>query len=220
MKKIKINNRFRNKFIMTFRNLKDLKQYLINKKLEIILLAIILIILLLWNIDNKMIIFTIFLSFLLLYAWQSGLIRTGLKHLKINKRNLKKKKLEIILLAIILILLLLWQFKIESIVLLLLFFSFLFFKWDSRFIASMALLSLASCPFLLIFKKEPAAEQMAIYAYYFLVMTVVLQIVEYKRQPGDFEKIDKEKEKTESKTENKKKNKLKPKTKVKVKRKS
>jgi len=47
-----------------------------------------------------------------------------------------------------------------------------FFLWD---------LSLASCPFLLSFKKDELAEKMAVYAYFFLVMTVVLQIVEYRR---------------------------------------
>ena len=160
----------------------NLKQYLINKKLEIILLTIILIVLLLWNFSNRVIIFTMLLSFILLYAWQGGFIKRILKHFKINKQNLKKRKLEIVLLLIILILLLMWGFKIESIILLMLFCFFLFFKYDSRYIAVMALMSLASCPFLLIFKKELAAEQMAIYAYYFLVMTVILQIAEYRRE--------------------------------------
>lgn len=163
--------------------LKNLK-YLTNKKLEIILLSIILIILLFWNVDKKIIIFTIFLSFILSRFFQIRFIQNSLREIKFKKirQDLKKKKLEIALLLIILILLLIWQFKIESIFLLLLFFSFLFFKYDSRYIAAMALMSLMTYPFLLIFKKEPAAEQMAIYAYYFLVMTVILQIAEYRRE--------------------------------------
>jgi|WetSurMetagenome_2_1015567.scaffolds.fasta_scaffold26477_2 hypothetical protein len=72
-----------------------------------------------------------------------------------------------------------WKLGIISGLLWLLFLSFLLFEWDSRVIAFLALISLASCPFLLILKKEAPAEQMAIYAYYFLVMTVVLQIIEY-----------------------------------------
>jgi hypothetical protein len=77
-----------------------------------------------------------------------------------------------------------WKLGIISGLLWLLFLSFLLFEWDSRVIAFLALVSLASCPFLLILKKEAPAEQMAIYAYYFLVMTVVLQIIEYASHRG------------------------------------
>jgi hypothetical protein len=70
----------------------------------------------------------------------------------------------------------------------LVFLSFLLFEWDSRIIAFLALIFLASCPFSLIFKREALAEQMAIYAYYFLIMTVVLQIIEYVGHPKDEER--------------------------------
>ncbi|MCG2809547.1 MAG: hypothetical protein L6275_04395 [Candidatus Portnoybacteria bacterium] len=60
--------------------------------------------------------------------------------------------------------------------------AFLFYRWDSRILAGSVLLCLASCPFLLMFKKDDIAEIMAIYAYYFLVMTVVLQIAEYRKE--------------------------------------
>ena len=53
---------------------------------------------------------------------------------------------------------------------------------ESRISASIALLFLISCPILLILKKEGIAETMAIYAYYFLVITVVTQIREYWRE--------------------------------------
>ncbi len=56
------------------------------------------------------------------------------------------------------------------------------FVIESRIAAGIALLFLTSCPILLIFKKEAMAEQMAIYAYYFLVITVVVQIREYLRE--------------------------------------
>jgi hypothetical protein len=92
-----------------------------------------------------------------------------------------KKKIYSIFL-IILFIILFWKISLTAAIFWNLFFIFLFFKYDSRYVAAMALMSLASCPFLLIFKKEPAAEQMAIYAYYFLVMTVVLQIAEYRRE--------------------------------------
>ncbi len=78
-----------------------------------------------------------------------------------------------------------WQLSLTAAIFWILFLSFLLYQWDSRDIALLALISLASCPFLLIFKKEALAEQMAIYAYYFLVITVVLQIVEYWGSPKD-----------------------------------
>ena len=53
---------------------------------------------------------------------------------------------------------------------------------ESRIAAAIALFFLASCPILLIYKKEGVAETMAIYAYYFLVITVVTQIREYMRE--------------------------------------
>jgi hypothetical protein len=59
--------------------------------------------------------------------------------------------------------------------------SFLFIL-DSRFAGGAALVLLASCPFLLIFKKDILAESAAVYAYYFLVITVLAQIRELKRE--------------------------------------
>ncbi|MDP2944307.1 MAG: hypothetical protein Q8N57_01875 [bacterium] len=59
--------------------------------------------------------------------------------------------------------------------------SFLFVL-DSRAAAGLALILLASCPFLLIFKKDILAESVAIYAYYFLIITVLTQIRELKKE--------------------------------------
>ncbi len=67
-----------------------------------------------------------------------------------------------------------------------LFLAFAFYDWDNRIIGVMALISLASCPFLLQFKKDASAEQMAVYAFFFLTMVVTLQLIEYKRHPELF----------------------------------
>lgn len=56
------------------------------------------------------------------------------------------------------------------------------FVLDSRIAAGIALLFLASVPFFLIEKKDGLAEIMAIYAYYFLVITVLTQIGEYRKE--------------------------------------
>ena len=53
-----------------------------------------------------------------------------------------------------------------------------FFILDSRLAASGALVFLVACPFLLILKRDAWAETAAIYAYYFLVITVLTQVRE------------------------------------------
>lgn len=73
-------------------------------------------------------------------------------------------------------------FSLKATALWFLFLMFLAYKWDSRIIAVLALISLVICPFLLIADKETVAEKIAIYAYYFLVMTVILQIMELVRE--------------------------------------
>lgn len=62
------------------------------------------------------------------------------------------------------------------------FFLFLVFMWESRIFIGLALMFLASCPFFLIFQRTSTSEQMANYAYYFLFLGVVLQLVEYIRE--------------------------------------
>jgi hypothetical protein len=59
--------------------------------------------------------------------------------------------------------------------------SFLFI-YNSRISAGIALAFLVFCPILLLFKKEGLAEDAAIYAYYFLIITVLTQIRELKRE--------------------------------------
>lgn len=49
-----------------------------------------------------------------------------------------------------------------------------FVSWSG----GLALFFLALCPFLLVFKKDALAEKSAIYAYYFLVISVILIIIE------------------------------------------
>jgi len=56
------------------------------------------------------------------------------------------------------------------------------FILESRIAAVIALLFLISCPVLLILKKAPFAEAMAVYAYYFLIITVATQLREYCRK--------------------------------------
>lgn len=59
---------------------------------------------------------------------------------------------------------------------------FLILKIDSRFLILPAILGLAYCPFLLMADQETFAESIAIYVYYFLVVGVLLQLVEFIRK--------------------------------------
>lgn len=63
-----------------------------------------------------------------------------------------------------------------------LFLAFLIYRWDNRILGAMAILLLVACPILLALSQQAWAEQVAVWAYFLLVMTVVLQIVEFKRE--------------------------------------
>jgi|WetSurMetagenome_2_1015567.scaffolds.fasta_scaffold245148_2 hypothetical protein len=52
---------------------------------------------------------------------------------------------------------------------------------ESRYLAMPALFFLVLTPFFLVFKQEAIAEQLAIYCYYFLIMTVMMGIYEVRK---------------------------------------
>lgn len=54
-------------------------------------------------------------------------------------------------------------------------------KWTSRISAFLALVLLASEPFLLALKKDAIAETLAVYAFYFLIITVTQEIISLKK---------------------------------------
>ena len=73
--------------------------------------------------------------------------------------------------------------------------AFLLYGWDNRYLGAAAILCLTACPMLLALDSslwwptidfEAAAESVAVYAFFFLVMTVVLQLVDLKRHPGEY----------------------------------
>lgn len=72
---------------------------------------------------------------------------------------------------------------------LMIFFAFLLIysikKYDSRIPIAFALLLLIISAFVLAYKNEALANQIAIYAYYYLVVGVLLQLIEYIRNPED-----------------------------------
>jgi hypothetical protein len=81
-----------------------------------------------------------------------------------------------------------WYVDIVSGFLWMLFLMFLIYRWDNRILGATAILLLVTCPLLLSVGLEPWAELMAVYAFFFLVMTITLQLVDLKRSnpiPGE-----------------------------------
>jgi len=99
------------------------------------------------------------------------------------KLVIKLPELKLSFLLIIIFCLILWLFNIEAAILISVFFAFLIYSWDSRILGGFAIILLLTCFVFMIFRKENIAETIAIYAYYFLVITMVLQIVEFKKHP-------------------------------------
>jgi len=63
-------------------------------------------------------------------------------------------------------------------------------RLEGRFSILGALIFLTMCPSLLIFKQEAVAEKAAIWAYMFLVVGVVQQLIEFKKKPKDLKDFD------------------------------
>lgn len=74
-----------------------------------------------------------------------------------------------------------WYVDIVSALLWMIFLMFLVYRWDNRILGAAAIVLLVACPILLSVGLEPWAELIAVYAFFFLVMTVTLQLVELKR---------------------------------------
>ena len=68
----------------------------------------------------------------------------------------------------------------------------LFFSIDSRIAAAAALILLALCPLFAVLKQEIRLENTAVYAYYFLLITVISQIKELLRETKTESSKDKE----------------------------
>lgn len=117
------------------------------------------------------------------------------KIIKIKEMLWEKKYFVLGLLVIFIILDLVMGFAAAISVALLI--VFLVFRWSSTYILFPALVSLLVCPFLEIVKADSLAEQMAIYAYFFLIVALVIRFVEFARDKEEnavedlvFEKIE------------------------------
>lgn len=96
--------------------------------------------------------------------------------------------LKIFIIAVVLIFAIYYEIEVIDFLILLYALMSILFILDSRYAAGAALVFLISCPFLIIFKEDAVAELSAIYAYYFLIITVIIQIRELKKE-GNNNKI-------------------------------
>ena len=78
-----------------------------------------------------------------------------------------------------------WYVDVVSALLWATFLAFLLYRWDSRILGVIAILLLVACPILLALDLQAWAEVAAVQAFFFLVMTVVLQLVELIRNPPE-----------------------------------
>jgi len=99
----------------------------------------------------------------------------------VKEINLKLKipDIKISIILIIVFCLSLWVFNWQVAIWFLILSAFLIYGWDSRILAGLAIFLFLICFFLMIIKKQEAAELLAIYVFYVLVMTVISQIGEY-----------------------------------------
>ena len=148
--------------------------------LEALLFIILSILAIFWVPDIESLGVVLLAYFLFVVTLNSKIVQSGLVR---GIADVRRDRASSVLLAIILALLIIWNFKIDSTVFIATFVAFLLYRWESRILAACALVSLIACPFLLMLGESAFAEQMAVYAYYFLVMTVALQIIEFKREP-------------------------------------
>jgi hypothetical protein len=93
--------------------------------------------------------------------------------------DLKNKRWRgLIILAISIAAYFLWGFS--SFILWLIFLAFLAYGWENGIMAACAIICLVSCPIMLAYKAEALTEQITVYAFFFIVMAVILQMINYK----------------------------------------
>jgi hypothetical protein len=115
---------------------------------------------------------------LLLFLWP----RKVNNNLMLKKLLLNKKTLDILIFAIALGMGIYFKWTAMQIITFLIFIGIILRPVSSRILAVPALFFLIITPFFLIFKKDLWAESSAIYAYYFLIMAVIMGIYEVRKE--------------------------------------
>ncbi|MFZ5981957.1 MAG: hypothetical protein ACOYS2_00040 [Patescibacteria group bacterium] len=101
---------------------------------------------------------------------------------RLRKYLLTRRALNLLIFALALAMGIYFDWKVMEILIFLIFIGIILHPVSSRLLAIPALFFLVLTPIFLIFKKDPVAEQMAIYAYYFLIMAVIMGIYEVRKE--------------------------------------
>lgn len=100
----------------------------------------------------------------------------------IREKILTKSMLNYLILAIGLAMGIYFKWQILDIIVYLIFLRMILIPFPSKYPAFVTLIFLITTPILLIAKKNDWAEQVAVYAYYFMVMTVLMIIYESRKE--------------------------------------
>jgi len=116
------------------------------------------------------------------YQFQRSLVLLGKQFLT---DIVKRKLLSIVLLMVVAGVV--YFAGVKAGILWFLFLSFALYDWDNRIIGSFGIVSLISCPFLIQLNYEVYAENMAVNAWFFMVIFVALQMINFIRHPESVE---------------------------------
>ncbi len=98
------------------------------------------------------------------------------------KKYVIQKKLDIFILLLAFSIGVYFDWAIIEVLIFVLFIGIILKPIPGRILAVPALFCLSLTPVLLIFKKDVRAEEFAIYAYYFLVMAVIMEIYAIRKE--------------------------------------
>lgn len=101
------------------------------------------------------------------------------------KKILSKKFLNILIFLLALAMGIYFKWTVPQIITFLILIGIILRPVSSRILAAPALFFLILTPFFLIFKKDIWAESFATYAYYFLIMAVIMGIYEIRKEGKD-----------------------------------
>jgi len=101
------------------------------------------------------------------------------------KKYVTQKKVNLVILLIAFLMGLYFDWAVVDALIFVVFIAIILKPIPGRFLAIPALFCLAVTPFLLILEKEERAEEFAIYAYYFLVMAVIMEVYAIRKEEGN-----------------------------------
>jgi len=101
------------------------------------------------------------------------------------KKYITQKKIDLAILLVAFLLGIYFDWTIVGTIIFVIFIAIILKPIPGRILAIPALFCLSLTPVLLILEKEVRAEEFAIYAYYFLVMAVIMEVYAIRKEEGN-----------------------------------